>query len=222
VISSEHLQSCLYSKAEIASLHDELSCHFRRVKIILYIRDPISTAVSSWSTRIKCGVFTEELPPPHDRRISSICDYQRSIESWSEHFGRNNITLRLYHPEELLGGDALVDFFSLVAPQESLSAFDLPARKNESLSALGASILNSVLSAVNVKANAHTYKKYQQVVGYILKAKKDAGCSFQVKWPLKTMHLTTQTQITLCSKIISRPFLMSGHNRIKAEIAIAN
>ncbi|MCP9841800.1 hypothetical protein KBY93_14330 [Synechococcus sp. J7-Johnson] len=174
VISSEHLQSCLERRQEIVDLYDELSNHFTTITVLVYLRNPIDTAMSAWSTRIKCGVLAKELVSPNDRRISTVCNHQRTLQIWSEVFGMENLIARIFHAQELVGGDILSDFTSLLWPDMNIINYQQPGRKNESLSALGASILNQVLSLYNVKTSPTTYRHYQQIVQYIMD--HTAGC----------------------------------------------
>ena len=53
IISSEHLQSCLWAVEEIRALSIYLNEKFKDVKVIVYLRDQLATAVSRWSTQIK-------------------------------------------------------------------------------------------------------------------------------------------------------------------------
>ncbi len=175
VISSEHLQSCLTSEDEILALRSELSKYFDKIDVLLYVRNPIDTAVSAWSTRIKCGVHSQGIPKPIDRRISTVCNHKKTITNWSRAFGRKSLNVRLFHANSLLDGNIIADFVSFILPGQDISFLDSPQRQNESLSALGATLLNQVLLKTNVKLNSAKYRAYQVLAQYILKRTKDCG-----------------------------------------------
>jgi len=174
IISSEHLQSCLAQKNELVELRGELSKYFSDIKILVYLRNPIDAAMSGWSTRIKCGVSAKALVPPSDRRVSIVCNHKRTLQDWADIFGKENIIAKIFHPDKLSGGDVLTDFVSSIWPTMNINDFKVPVRQNESLSALGASILNQVLSSCNVKGNSYIYSYYQKIVQCIMD--RTAGC----------------------------------------------
>ena len=175
IISSEHLQSCLVQQHELFELREELSKYFSDIKILVYLRNPIDAAMSGWSTRIKCGVSAKALVPPNERRVSIVCNHKRTLQAWANIFGRENVIAKIFHPDELLGGDVLTDFVSFIWPTININDFKLPERQNESLSALGVSILNQILSICNVKSNSEVYRYYQEIVQYVMDLTSGCG-----------------------------------------------
>ena len=174
IISSEHLQSCLVQRHELVILREELAKYFSDIKILVYLRNPIDAAVSGWSTRIKCGVPAKELVLPSDRRVSIVCNHKRTLQAWADIFGKGNVIAKIFHPAELVGGDVLTDFTSSIWPAIKISDFKVPDRQNESLSALGASILNKVLTSCSAKSSPDTYRYYQKLARYVMD--RTAGC----------------------------------------------
>jgi len=57
------------------------------VEVILYIRDPLQTAISAWSTLVLNGGFPlETLPDPSNRLLASKCNHRLLIKRWSHWF----------------------------------------------------------------------------------------------------------------------------------------
>ena len=96
IISSEHLQSRLRTKEEIFRLKNIFSHFFDEIKILIYIREPIETAASWWSTTIKGKGIINKLPNPKHPYIKHLCDHENTIKLWSSVFKRENIILGLY------------------------------------------------------------------------------------------------------------------------------
>jgi hypothetical protein len=109
IISSEFLQSRLTSDFEVKCLADLLRDLFDRVEILLYIRRPIDTAVSLWSTGLKSGLKTSALPPPTAPYWHRICDHRQTVELWQRFFFEP-LNIRLFSRQEFIGGDLLIDF----------------------------------------------------------------------------------------------------------------
>lgn len=112
IISSEHLQSRPIHADEIASLMRSLSGIFESIMILLYIRRPIETAVSSWSTGVKSGAVVTDLPPPSNSYIRNLCMHKETIQLWGGIFGMHRLEVRLFRSNAFVGGDLLQDFLS--------------------------------------------------------------------------------------------------------------
>jgi hypothetical protein len=132
VISSEHLQSRLTDPEELQRLHDLLAPIYSSIQILLYIRKPIDTAISSLSTGIKCGKTATRIPPPSDPYIQNLCMHRQTVERWATTFGLSNITVRLFSRQHFKDGDLLRDFAAASAiPFDDDLA--IPPRTNEKL-----------------------------------------------------------------------------------------
>ena len=64
IISSEHLQSRLTTDEEIHRLYQLLRDLFKEITIVLYIRNPVDTAISLLSMFCIYGDVLEQLPEP--------------------------------------------------------------------------------------------------------------------------------------------------------------
>lgn len=132
VISSEHLQSRLTDPEELQRLHNLLAPIYSSIQILLYIRKPIDTAISSLSTGIKCGKTATRIPPPSAPYIQNLCMHRQTVERWATTFGLSNITVRLFSRQHFKDGDLLRDFAAASAiPFDDDLA--IPTRTNEKL-----------------------------------------------------------------------------------------
>jgi len=110
IISSEHLHSRLTDELEIESLFEFASPLFNSVEVLLYIRKPIDTAVSSWSTSVKSGSCSTSLPNPSNPYIHNLCMHKESIMRWSKYFGESNVHVRLFRKDVFFRNDLICDF----------------------------------------------------------------------------------------------------------------
>lgn len=139
VISSEHLQSRLRSEREVNRLAELLHCIFESVTILLYIREPVATAVSLYSTAVKAGAVAMDIPPPEEPYFRRVVNHADTIRVWSSAFGKQNLKVRLFQRDALVDGSLLSDFiYACDLPKLS---YQFPKNENESLSVLGLHIL---------------------------------------------------------------------------------
>lgn len=141
VITSEHLQSRLRDEEELLRLRNIVDEVFGRVEILLYIRRPVLTAISLWSTVVKNGAVHHELPAPKISYFSNICSHRATIERWRQCFGDARLSVRLFDPACFVGGSLVEDFCHAVGivGRESL---ECPAPANEALSFKGIQYLS--------------------------------------------------------------------------------
>ena len=142
IISSEHLQSRLRTESELNELANFFRKFANKVNIVLYIRSPLATAVSLYSTAIKNGALMGAIPGPDSPYFKVVVDHARTIRLWSSVFGRNNLIIRLFDRDCLLNGDIVDDFIFTCSLK--IGSFAKPKRENESLSALGLELLRRV------------------------------------------------------------------------------
>jgi hypothetical protein len=173
IVTSEHLQSCLESVDEICQMRNWLQKHFDQMNIILYIREPIKTALSRWSTQIKCGTAASDIPSPSSRRINQICNHRRTIEMWSEVFGKENVNVRIFHRDALIEKNILNDFVSLLPVQGG--GLRTPPKENEALSGAAIQILLEILIRFDVKSSASVYRKYKRMVSLVQEQTRGLG-----------------------------------------------
>ncbi len=139
VMSSEHLQSRLHAPEAIRALSDYLQTLFSDIRIILYIRDPLDTAVSLYSTAVKSGAMLAELPLSPPALWTNIINHKATIQRWQANLAPAELKLRLFQKDDFVQGDLLADFISTA----ELPALDYnrPGRANESLDRLGLEVL---------------------------------------------------------------------------------
>lgn len=141
LVSSEHFHSRLRSREEVERLHDILKTVFKQIDVILYLREPVQTAVSLFSTAVRSGVHMKSVPPPDNEYFGSIVNHKRSIELWSSVFGPGNLRLRLFDRNCFHNGDLLDDFIQVADLPDDIP-YKQPEPQNESLSNLGIELLS--------------------------------------------------------------------------------
>lgn len=142
VVSSEHLQSRLRADGEVQRLHDLLSELFHEIKVVLYIRSPIETVVSLYSTAVKYGSTAADIPPPGAEYFRNIVHHQETIQRWSKVFGQSNIIVKIFERQHFPVGSLVADFSE--ACEFPSAGFESPPDQNESLSLLGIEILRRI------------------------------------------------------------------------------
>ncbi len=143
LISSEHLQSRLFSKETIARIKAFLEPWVERFEIVLYLRRQDRVAVSLYSTKIKSGNPTPILfsgapkgPVPY------YFDYDKIYDNWCAVFGEETLKVRLFSPHEWEQGDLVYDFCTVCGLRPEGKR--MPVVENESLNQMGADFLLEV------------------------------------------------------------------------------
>lgn len=127
IISSEHFASIGQIDefiARIGSLFDE-------VKIITYLRDPVSLYGSMISQQVRAGRRLRELKDPWRYQFPGIGKIQKYIDA----FGLKNVAVRSFSRSNMVGGDLLADFFHTLNSQfdVDLTVKTKSENKNQSL-----------------------------------------------------------------------------------------
>lgn len=135
IVSSEFLQSRL-NVNEINNLANFIKSYFDHIQIILYIRPPLDTSISLWSTAIKAGAKNLSLPKPDQKYYQKICSHKNTIETWSHAFKYSEISVRLFDKSIFYNEDLIEDFCSAGYINHT-SNLSLPSSKNKSLSFFG-------------------------------------------------------------------------------------
>jgi hypothetical protein len=144
IFSSEHLQSRLKNEDQILRLKGVLEYLDLDVdSIILYIRNPVETAVSLYSTVLKGGVAGASILPPEHFYMNILCNHQATILRWGNVFGIDKMVVRPYLPDEFYKNDLLEDFIKASDLNGSVS-YQRPSNENLSLDILGGEILKRV------------------------------------------------------------------------------
>lgn len=131
VISAEHFSSRLHDSETLATFRRQLLGVFDRAVVIVYVRNQVSLAPSSYSTSVRCGrasrLDLDEITPanPYFNALSIL-------DLWASVFGRDNIIAREFEACALRNGDICQDFLGVLGvtglARESCS------RENPSLS----------------------------------------------------------------------------------------
>lgn len=169
LISSEHIQSRLRTEDEVQRLHSILrECGFQSFQIIVYLRNPADTASSLYSTMIKGGRMDATVPAPEDHNVENICNHQKTIEKFSAVFGRENLTVRLFRADKLVDGSAVTDIAHVLGLDLSSGQYAIPAKQNESLSALGLRLLQKVNAQIPVYENGKMRQERAELIRHVV------------------------------------------------------
>jgi hypothetical protein len=122
-----------------------------RVKVLLYVRPPLSYAVSAMSQRVKMG-----RPAWAPDEEPSVYRFEERFNRMAKAFGRDAIEVRVFTRQALTEGDVVVDFFhALGVDLAQARAFSqLQRSANESLSARGLAFgvaLREQLAALDIR-----------------------------------------------------------------------
>jgi len=147
VISSEHLQSRLTKAEDIAKLAAYLSEIFEKINVYVYMRNPLETAVSLYSTALKSGGVLPDVPPPANPYWNNIVNHKQTLLRWQANFSNARIVPRLFQVSDFVNGDLIQDFIAAVGlPPDA--PYQQPARANESLNLVGIELLRRINHAV--------------------------------------------------------------------------
>jgi hypothetical protein len=110
ILSNEHCSSRLDTVAEIAKVHQIIAPIARECRAIVYLRRQDELVASHYSNSVRSGAthefyFPQEMP---------WLDYLKLLEMWAKVFGKENLDIRIFEPQQLKDGDLLADFFSTV------------------------------------------------------------------------------------------------------------
>lgn len=122
IISGEDISS--FDPQSARKLLDYLANYADTVRIISYVRDPLSLAVSAFQEQVKNG--QGELPKKFGM------NYQRRIQKFVNLVGHENMIVREYAPKKFTNGCVVEDFCELAGIDASTVAVQ---RANESLTA---------------------------------------------------------------------------------------
>lgn len=132
LISSEHLQSRLTTPEEVERLGQILKTLFDDIRIVVYLRHPLQTAISYWSMRVKGGAPLAALGEPGSFG-HHICDHRGILERWLAVFAPSSFCVRLFERQSFEAGDLIRDFCT-AAGIDWHPGLQMPPRLNETLS----------------------------------------------------------------------------------------
>lgn len=129
VISAENFDA--YEDGEVVKLKRFVNVYFDDIKIIVYMRHPITGIISRWEENIKhlnSQPSSEEILKNVKKRYSFTF-----LESWLKYFGKENVIVRPFDNKALKNGDLIEDFFhSVNIPDININELNI-CRSNESL-----------------------------------------------------------------------------------------
>ncbi len=131
LISSEHFQSRLTTPEEVARLAAILQPLFAEIRIVIYLRNPLETAISYWSMRVKGGAPLHALGDPGSFG-HHICDHRGILERWLAVFEPHQFCVRLFEREAFVAHDLIRDFCAATGIAWH-PALEHPPRLNETL-----------------------------------------------------------------------------------------
>ncbi|MBC6404350.1 MAG: hypothetical protein GDA41_01215 [Rhodospirillales bacterium] len=133
ILSSEHCSALLRTVDDINRLKDLIASVCQDIKVIFYARQQAEFMASLYSTHIVTGDTIELIYPPEDR-IQNAMNYYEILMRWEQVFGRENIVARIFDRDQMVGGDVIEDFCSILGIDDAvLAKATIPARLNESL-----------------------------------------------------------------------------------------
>ena len=144
ILSSEHFQSRLRTVEEIQRLRDLLEKIADKIVIVIYIRDPLKTAVSLLSTSIKVGNTNRGLPSPSERYLENICNHDQTIKRWKKCFPSAEFLVRRFERKFLAKGDVVIDFCSQVIDNFCEEEYEFAKPANETLTLTGMALLRKL------------------------------------------------------------------------------
>ena len=109
LISSEHLFYDLDSVEYITTLKMLLSEVFSEFRVVVYLRHPLDSFRSHYSTHLKSGGTTSIAS--FLRQYLLRINHAQRLAYWAQLFGKQNIHVRVYAKEAFYGGDFESDFF---------------------------------------------------------------------------------------------------------------
>lgn len=136
-----------FSDAEAFAFHRDLvEAGYENIHCLVYVREPAGLYLSDVEQALKASAsFT----PPGEFRTG----YSEHIERWRS-VCEGRITVRLFRPDALLGGDVVIDFLAEMAAFFGIERPDARYRRqNESISAEGMILLQKYRRHVHPKAD---------------------------------------------------------------------
>ncbi|EAK0951527.1 hypothetical protein A0Z28_00705 [Campylobacter lari] len=166
VISSELLYDSLIDFDCILHCKNILKeLGFKKIKIIIYLREPAELFQSICSQSIK-NCYDQHVCfklPEYSGILSHRCSYSKNLLNWKQVFGKENLIVRLFDKNELIEQNLLKDFISCLDINWN-DRFVIPGKTNESLDVIG----SEILSRINKKLPLIVSKKINFLRGNLL------------------------------------------------------
>jgi hypothetical protein len=173
VISSEHLQSRLTTDEELLKLNEYLSKLFKSITIGLYIRDPLETAVSAYSSLLLANRAGSRLPAANSPYILNLCDHAATIARWKRCFPDARLVVRHFEEAKLSLGDIRKDFCLQFLQVDPCAIGMLPKRLNESYSLKGLTYIHWLNKVMPPRGGALATRLRYLVIDYLARLIRD-------------------------------------------------
>ncbi len=177
ILSSEAFQSIVKYENIKNLKYLLIKLGFKKVNIILYIRDAAEVWMSLCSEFLKNGLDSDLAHKKiyENNLLRQILDYKSTLIHWGNIFGKDAIILRYFDKKYLYQNDLIKDFVH-VAEIKWNENFVIPKRQNESLNLIGIEILKHL----NNKSLVCNGALYHDLIPYFNShfTKKEHGLTF--------------------------------------------
>ncbi|MCV3353314.1 hypothetical protein OJP16_06220 [Campylobacter lari] len=115
---------------------------FKKIKIIIYLREPAELFQSICSQSIK-NCYDQHVCfklPEYSGILNHRCSYSKNLFNWGQVFGKENLIVKLFDKSEFVEQNLLKDFVSCLGINWN-EWFVIPDKTNESLDVVGSEIL---------------------------------------------------------------------------------
>ncbi len=159
IITSELISSRLTNLTEIKNLGKILRKNFNKIKVVLYLRDPVDFYISHIQEQVKWGhednldFFNEQII----KKYIHLTDYKKLITNWQSAFKSDELILRNYKPDSNF--NVVSDFLNLIKIEENINTKN-DFFENESLSYFAVKCLAFLNKSIpSYIANKPNYKR---------------------------------------------------------------
>lgn len=175
IISSEHLQSRLTTDEELLRLEKYLSKLFKNITIALYIRDPLETAVSAYSSLLLSNSAGSRLPAANSPYIMNLCDHAATIARWKRCFPMARLVVQHFEEANLRHGGIIKDFCLRFLQVEPYALGRIPKRLNESYSLKGLTYIHWLNKVLPPRGGALTTRLRYLAIDYLVRLWRDGS-----------------------------------------------
>ena len=165
LISSETLQRL--GPPEIAACVEAMRTIAPRVRVLLYVREPVSLAISAAHQGVRSGKRLADIVA--NPRVLNLTQL---ITRWRDAVGEENLTVRPFERGQLAGGDVVDDVLSVLGLPEAGAGLQRYSA-NEGLSVLGIAMLERAIARMpNRKMPYDQQRAFNHIKGprYVLPA----------------------------------------------------
>jgi len=106
------------------------------VRIVIYIREQLDWLASFYQQAVKARLVTAQIDAFAEGYDP---DYLAVLAPWEKAFGRDNLVVRVYDRDRLVGGDVVADFLSVVG----LDAAAVPSVSDDANPSIGGALLEA-------------------------------------------------------------------------------